>query len=121
MWLPKAVLDVFAFSVGEVQAQRQDLAALRAERDALVRQVATLEISNDWMRAQINQLQLERVELLDKVYSIRVPAPQLIKEHRVTTAPQGPPAFDLRDFSFEDVGDDIAKKIGLPVYGDGTN
>lgn len=118
MWLPKSILDVFAFSVGEVQNQRQDLAALRAERDALVRQVATLEISGDWLRAQVNQLQLERVELLNKVYGIRVPAPQLIKERSVTTASQGPPAFDLRDFSFDDVGDEIAKKIGLPVYGD---
>ena len=53
---------------------------------------------------------MERQQLLDKAYGVKVPAPQIEK----APLPGEPNSID--EFSFDDVGDEVAKKLGLPVY-----
>ena len=60
---------------------------------------------------QVNSLQLERTALLEKAYGIRVPAPEVVRVPYVGAAPA---ATD--DFSFEDMGDKMAKKYGFPIF-----
>ena len=111
MWLPSSVLDLFRTSTDQVASLRTDIAVLRSERDSLQLQLVKQEIMSDFLRLQVNSLQLERTALLDKAYGIRVPAPAIVK----VQAPPSP-EFSLDQFSFDDVGNEVAKKLGLPQY-----
>ena len=88
---------------------REDLAAVRAERDALKNQLATLQTNFDWLRLQWNQMQFENKALLERAYGVRVPTPELARK-----ADQS--QFNLQDL-FNDVGDETAHTLGLPLYG----
>lgn len=107
MWFPQAAREWFDISRQVVSSQREELAALKAERDRLRDELAALRIQNDWLRVQFNQLQLERNALLEKAYNISVPVPHL--SHPVPTP-------ELKDFSFDDVGEQAARAMGLPSY-----
>lgn len=108
MWVPSSVVDWFHISRQTVEALREEAAALRAERDTLKLQLATSQNHFDWLRVRVNSLELERVQLIEKAYGIKIPAPE------IAHAPNSP--IDMTSFSFEDMGDDLAKKLGLPVY-----
>lgn len=109
MWLPKSVFALFAFG----SDQRIELAALKVERDALVRENAELRANFRWMTLQVNQLQLERQALLEKVYNVRVAAPQVL------TQPNTVP--DFNESIFEDLDELALSKrqvsTDLPKWG----
>ncbi len=109
MWIPKAIFELFQISKDRVDLQRQDIEVLRAERDAFRDDLSRQIILSDWLRLQVNQLQAERSALLEKAYGIRVPTPQI-------SAVTNPPGPTMDDFSFDDVGDAVAKKLGFPIY-----
>lgn len=103
MWIPRSFFDLFSTS-------RDEVIKLRTERDSFRDELSRANILNDWLRLQINTLQMERSGLIEKVYGIRVPAPLLEKTPTKSEATSTP------DFSFEDIGDELAKKLGLPTY-----
>ena len=111
MWVPKEVADWFQISKDSVDALRTELATLKAERDVLKDQLRGAQINSDWLRMQVNSLQMERAALMEKAYNIRVPIPELAR----TTSLQSP--ISIEDFSFSDIGDEAARKLGLPLYG----
>ena len=116
MWVPSKLFELFAFSKENLSAMREDLAALRAERDLLKLQLGVSQNTLDWLRMQVNSLQFERVALMEKAHGIRVPAPTLtrLEEER----PEAPASLEkaLDALSFDDLGDDLAKRLGLPLY-----
>lgn len=61
---------------------------------------------------QWNQLQAENKALMEKAYNIRVPVPELVRS--MAKAQE----LGLDAFSLEDMGDDMARKLGFPVYDD---
>lgn len=103
MWIPKQIVDLFS-------STRDDLVKAKAERDLFRDQVSQSTILCDWLRLQVNSLQNERAALLEKAYNIRVPVPQIER------APVRGETVSIEDFSFDDVGDEMARKLGLPVY-----
>lgn len=108
-WISSAVHDWFHISKETVDALREELAATRAERDALKVQVATAQVTGDWLRNKVNQLELERAGLIEAAYQIKLPAvPQIQRQRLPTVSPN--------EFSFSDVGDELARKLGLPVW-----
>lgn len=109
MWLSKQVVDFFKISQESFQGLREDLAALRAERDALKQQVTSANLVNDWLRMKVNTLEAERTQLLDKAYGIKVAAPQLVKAPVMTKE-------KLDEFTFDDIGEQVARTMGLPSY-----
>ena len=111
MWVPKEVADWFQISKDSVDALRTELATLKAERDVLKDQLRGAQINSDWLRMQVNSLQMERAALMEKAYNIRVPIPELAR----TTSLQSP--ISIEDFSFSDIGDEAARRLGLPLYG----
>lgn len=113
MFVSDKVISLFQIAKDTVDSLREELASLRASHDAAKVELATSKVMNDWLRVKINQLEFERVALLEKAYGIRVPAPELTR-HRPATDPD----MDPRNFSFEDIGDEVAHKLGLPLYGD---
>lgn len=109
MWVPKEVADWFKISKDSVDALREELAAVRAERDSLNTGLASLQNSFDWLRMQWNQMQAENKALLERAYGVRVPVPELVNRTEQS--------FNLQDL-FNDVGDDEARQLGFPTYGD---
>ncbi len=111
MFIPKEIVSwITTVKLDESSKLREENAALRAERDILKHQLSTSQFQMDWFRSQINALQFERAALLDKAYGIKAPVPELVK-----AAPRLP-EMKPEDFSFDDVGDEIAKHLGLPIY-----
>ena len=127
MFVPREVIGWFTTLKNDVDAQtaitreaisslREELAAVRAERDTLKLQAAVDRTHTDWMRTKLNQLELERAALIERAYNIKLPAvPELI---RTPHAMPDPNSFTM---NFDDVGDELARQLGLPVYGDGKD
>lgn len=111
MWVPKAVLDWFQISKNSYDDLRQELSAVRAEKDILKSQLAVSQNQFDWLRLRVNTLEIERAELIKKCYGIDAPVPAIVRQ---------PKSEDVEPFLnsdlFNDVGDEKAKKLGLPVY-----
>ena len=124
MWINSQVVSWFtslkndadshaSLSRDAMASLREDLAAVRSERDALKLQAAVNQTHMDWFRTKINQLEMERAGLIERAYQIKLPSvPELVRTSN--------PNFDPNQFSvsFDDMGDELAKKLGLPVYGD---
>jgi hypothetical protein len=108
MWVSSKFKEWFQVSKDAFDTLKIDHAAARAEADALKTENMRLSIQCDWLRLRLNQLEFERTALLEKAYQIRVPAVEIARQ------PKLDPSFDPRNFTgFEDVGDDIAKELGL--------
>lgn len=117
MFIPKAVVDWFvslktvaetqaAISLEAITITQKENAALTAENRNLTEQVIRLNVTQDWFRMKINQLEAERALLLEKAYGIHVPVPEIAKlENRIKDG------FDLHAL-FEDVGDKRASELG---------
>lgn len=113
MWIPKSIVTwITSVKLDEAPKLREENAALRAERDSVKNQLSALQFQFDWIRLQINTLQLERAALMEKAYGIKVPAPELVK-----APPTKSPDSPRDEFSFDDIGDEVAKVLGMPVYG----
>jgi hypothetical protein len=107
MWIPRVVLDYLRVSKEGVDTLREELAAARAERDAFRVENAVLKTNFDWLRMKVNQLEYENKALIQKAYDIKLPAPELVRQ---MPAPQEP--IDM----FGDVGEEFAKRLGLPAH-----
>lgn len=108
MWISASkLLDYFKISQTSFDDLRAEVASLRVERDHLKSELLTSRIQQDWLRMQVNTLQFERTALMDRAYGIKVPAPELARSAQ---------PFNPSEFSFDDLGDEVAKKLGLPLY-----
>lgn len=108
MWLSSKIFSILEVSKDSVDALREELAVVRAERDILKVQLVSAENRFDWLRLRVNTLEVERAQLLEKAYGIKTIIPELIR------APVHPTEFNSA--LFEDVGEDTAKQLGLPTY-----
>lgn len=107
MWLSKDLVGFFQISQDYVRELQVNLSKAQAENDVLRHENATLKTHFDWLRTKVNGLELERAGLLEKAYNIKLPAPEIARTH----APKPEP-----DALFDDMGDMMAKKFGLPVF-----
>jgi len=112
MWVPSKVLDWFQISKDSVDELRAEVASLKVERDLLKSQLTVVNTNFDWLRMKVNTLEMERVGLMEKAYNIKLPAPEILRQS------QPDPSFNPKDFSLEDMGEDLARKLGFPVYDD---
>jgi len=110
MWITDKALDWFKISQDSFTALREEAAMLRTERDFLQRENTSLKLNMDWLRMQVNTLQMERAALMEKAYDIKLPAPELVR------APVLNQEHKFDEFSFDDIGDAAAKMLGLPTY-----
>lgn len=115
MWIPSAIVTWLQTSKEEVTILKEEAAVLRTERDAANIKAATAQANFDWLRVRVNQLEAERAQLIEKVYGIRPPIPEVIRKPNGIDSIIS--AFSSGDL-FDDMGDSKAKEQGLPVYGD---
>ncbi len=82
------------------------------EARVLAQQNTALQTTMDWFRMRINQLEQERSQMLFQYTGVKVPTPT-IHEPPVDQALAA-------TMGFEDVGDEVAKKLGIGWNDDGT-
>ena len=109
MWVPSKVFDWFKISQESVNELRTEVLALRAERDVLKQQLITTNANFEWLRTRVNQLEVERAGLLEKATGIKTAVPEIVRSHSQLDNM-------LNNFTFEDVGEDMAKRLGLPSF-----
>lgn len=123
MWISfRNVAELFTVSKESVDALRQENAALKAENAAVKSELLSAKVNLDWLRVQYNQAQTERTALMNRNFGIQAPVPQLHSTAGSYLPSVGPQdtlldRASLNDLGFDDVGDEIAEKLGLPVYG----
>lgn len=115
MWLPTKAFNLFHISRESFDDLRRELAAAVVERDALRVQAAVAQSNFDWLRMRVNQLEVERAQLLKKAYNVDTVVPEVVRtsNQRANQASNLP---ELMASLFEDVGETQAKELGLPVY-----
>lgn len=121
MFIPSRVIGWFesfqqsaeksaAVAQDAMQHLREELIAARTERDVLRTELLSSKINFDWLRVKVNDLELENKGLMEKAYQISLPVPQIQRDAQVVNP--------FNTFSpFEDMGDEMAAKLGLPTYG----
>ena len=107
MWIPQTVVAWLDVSLDTVNSLKQEVAALKAERDKLTSDLQATKINNDWFRLKINDLEAQNKGLLEKAYGIRLPVPQIVKSE-----PANNP-YKLPEALFEHIDDDTAQALGL--------
>jgi hypothetical protein len=112
MWLSPKVFSILEVSKDSVDALREELAAIKVERDLLKAQLATSQIHFDWILGQVNTLQMERTALLDKAYGVKIATPEIVRR------PVKDGDINLNELDFSDIGDQLAGKYGFPAYTD---
>ena len=117
MWISNRILDFFKISQESFAGLREEVAALKAENTALRSELTAIRINSDWLRLGWNNLQAENKALLDRMYGVKTPVPELVSRRDVTTAETFTSLQDL----FTDMGDDKAQEHGFPVYGSKQN
>jgi predicted nuclease with TOPRIM domain len=111
MFIPKAVFDLFQISKAAVDSQREELVVLRTERDALQHQVEFLQNSFDWLKMRVNALEVERAQLIEKAYGMKLPVPEIARSNDFRKTLE-----QMSTALFTDMGDDEARKQGLPTF-----
>lgn len=108
MFVSDKVVGLFQLSKDYVDEMKAELAKVKVERDAAVLELATTKANFSWATSQINDLQFQNKALMEKAYGVRVPVPEIVR-------PRNTPLEAAQDI-FNDMGDDMAKKLGLPTF-----
>lgn len=82
MWLSEKLLNVFQVAKETVDELRLEVSTLRSENDVLKSQLEHSRIMSEWLRVRVNQLEYERVGLLERAYQIKLPAPEIVRTGR---------------------------------------
>lgn len=119
MWIPKWVVDQWASLVdpGVLRKLAAENSELRGRNLELEKRAVAGEITNDWLRARLNQVEAERAILLSRQVGVPFGAPVIhsAREAPAFEAPglgHGLPTIG-DEMSFEDVGDEAAAELGL--------
>ena len=110
MWVSDRLFGFFQISQDAFLDLKERNAKLEAELASTKAQLATVNSHFRWLTTRVNSLEFERAALLKTAFNVNVPAPEIAKE------PYIDPAFSPKEFSFFDMGDELAKKQGLPSY-----
>lgn len=114
MWIPKWIVEQWQAQQVDhrsLSALLTENATVRGKNAELEKRALAAEITNDWLRARLNQVETERAILLTKQTGVPFGAPVV---HAATgdVGGVGIPSI-MDDLSFEDVGDDKARQLGL--------
>lgn len=101
MWIPASLFALFTINKETVDNLRLEAEGLRAREGVLERELTAVKINSDWLRHQLNQLNAERVQLMEKAYpGLHLPVPEFAR-----VAPKPQRVLDLLNL-FEDQGDE---------------
>jgi len=93
--------------------------ASEGHREAVERElrarIAATDVTCDWLRIRCTQLEKERAQMILQYTGVKIEVPVLALAPEQTT-----PEILNEAVLFEDVGDEIAKKLGITYNTDGT-
>lgn len=93
MWLSEKLRSLLELNVDQTKALREELAAVRAERDALKLQASIAQNNFEWARTRLNTVEFEKAALLQKAFNVNIPAPEVVR----TSRDLKPGSFQLSD------------------------
>lgn len=101
MWISKELWQA---------AQRLAMEAVetRGARAVLEQRIIAMDTTMDWLRVRVNQLELERAQMIYNYTGVKVPTPQVKRED-----PTDQEQLLAAASGFEDIGDEMAKKLGI--------
>jgi hypothetical protein len=113
MWVNKQLFEL-VIADNKAQADKSTAwqntsHALQAQLDEKRAQKAKDDITIDWMRHRVNALEKTNAILLQKAAGVHLPVPEIVPTRPGTMTM---PTFDSMP-SFEDVGDEEAKRLGV--------
>jgi hypothetical protein len=120
MWVNKELFNRLVNDNERLQTEtafeRTGASRMSASVNELRAQKVRDDLSIDWMRHRINALEKERAILLNKIAGVIVPVPEIVPTRPGTMS-------TIPDFasmpSFEDVGDDEARRLGIGLDDEG--
>lgn len=105
MWLDRQVYDDLRLSEAEA----------KGKATALDIRITAMDTMMDWFRVRLTQLEKERAQLIHRYTGVVIETPVFAKE------PEKPIEQILSEVSsFDDVGDEVAKRLGIGFKSDGT-
>ena len=93
MWLSEKLTSLLDLNVSETKRLREDLAAVRAERDALKLQSSIAQNNFEWARSRMNTLEMEKAALMAKAFGVQLHVPEVVR----TNKDLSPGTFQLAD------------------------
>lgn len=97
-----------------IAGMHDDNIALRTKVEMLTVQLAISQNNFEWARLRLNHVEDERAALLHRVVGMAIPAPHLERSGRESMADSREALNSLiGQISFDDVGDDEARKLGV--------
>lgn len=102
MFISRKVYDDLRFALLEAQSEWRALGQTNAQLTAHI----------EWMRIRITELSLERAAMMKRYLNIDIPVASF-EEERVPFSPD-------ETISFNDVGDEVAAKLGIGWTSEGT-
>lgn len=112
MWIKRDQYDALlqhAFARTSVELQT---AAVEKELRA---RIAATDVTLDWLRIRCTQLEKERAKMIETYTGVKIDVPVLERAPEQTT-----PEILNEAAMFDDVGDEISKKLGISHNPDGT-
>lgn len=107
MWLSPKIFSILEVAKDSSEALRTENAVLKAERDLLRLQISSSNLNIEWFRNQLNVLQVERTELINKVYGLKTPTPEYVRPVQRTDISK------IGDVGFQHIDDETAKTLGI--------
>lgn len=104
MWLDRKVYDDL----------RLDAAKNNTECRVLSEQNRALQVTQDWLRVRVNQLEMERAQMLFQYLGVKISTPSI----EVKPAEPVNPLAALPHF--DDLGDEESLRLGISHNADGT-
>lgn len=113
MWIPKWIVQQWQAQIdpGSLRRLTQELHELRVKNIEIEKRALAAELTNDWLRVRLNQAEAERAMLLSRQTALPFTPPVIHPAGRETMESGIPSLMD--ELSFEDVGDDKARQLGL--------
>lgn len=109
MWIPNRVFELFQVNTDALATLKDALLTTQVELAAAKTELITTKANFAWLTGRCNTLEYENRVLMEKAYNIKVPAPQFV------TSPR-PDPMAIQDFSFDDVGDTVGKRLGFDMH-----
>lgn len=105
MWINK-----FVYETMRVKSQADDILLANAREQNKV-----LQVSMDWLRVRVTQLERERAVMVEKFYGVTIAVPEIISAPDPFANHPGMSGFD-----FNDVGDEEAMRLGIGHNSEGA-
>lgn len=111
MWISREVFNFLSQRNLDLQDVREELASRNSEVRELTQALATAKANFNWLATRVNQLEVERAQLLEKATGVKTLVPEISR-----SIPPQSLASMIDTGVFDDMGDSKAKELGLPVY-----